>query len=183
MVHLIEHLFEPVEALRRARRLLKPDGALFLETPNILRPKVGPRRVFSYAHNYHFSPRTLALALHQADFTVEAVRIFHRDSFQIVARATSPKVEPPGVEPWETIMRSIESYPWRYRCGLQFLWRKLPVIGRAVMYGIRQDFSGQALATWWRALPGPVKLPRQEVVELDRPLSLASMPRPTRQSA
>jgi 2-polyprenyl-3-methyl-5-hydroxy-6-metoxy-1,4-benzoquinol methylase len=159
MVHLIEHFFEPVDALRKARRMLRPGGALFLETPNILRPKVGPRRVFSYAHNYHFSPRTLALALYQSGFTVEALRIFNRDSFQIVARAGAPTAGPPGVEPWEAVMRSIKSHPWRYRGSLQFLWRKLPLVGRALLYGPRQDLAGTALADWWNALPPPVDLP------------------------
>src|SRR5262245_9785786 len=46
LVHLIEHFYEPVEMLRKIHGLLRPGGMLFLETPNILRPKVGPRRVF-----------------------------------------------------------------------------------------------------------------------------------------
>ncbi len=75
--HVIEHVFQPVAVLSRARELLKPGGVLFLETPNILRPKIGPRRLFSLPHNYYFSSRTapivaaapsLSISLHQKSF-------------------------------------------------------------------------------------------------------------------
>lgn len=35
MVALIEHLVDPLEAMRRVRRLLKPGGFVYLDTPNI----------------------------------------------------------------------------------------------------------------------------------------------------
>jgi 2-polyprenyl-3-methyl-5-hydroxy-6-metoxy-1,4-benzoquinol methylase len=155
MIHLIEHLYEPVEALVRARRLLRPGGTLFLETPNILRPKVGPRRVFSYAHNYHFSPRTMARALHQAGFTTLTVRIFNRDSFQVVARATPPAGSPPGTEPWQQVARTIALHPWKYAATLQFLWRKLPGIRDWMIYGRRQELAGESLTAWLREYRSP----------------------------
>jgi 2-polyprenyl-3-methyl-5-hydroxy-6-metoxy-1,4-benzoquinol methylase len=49
LIHIIEHFFEPAAVLHKTRQLLRPGGLVFLETPNILRPKVVPGRVFSFA--------------------------------------------------------------------------------------------------------------------------------------
>ncbi len=37
MVHLIEHLFDPIESLRAVREVLRPDGFVWVDTPNIAR--------------------------------------------------------------------------------------------------------------------------------------------------
>ena len=63
--HVIEHFPEPLAFLRRARTCAHPETWLFLETPNILAPKVSFRRMFSPAHNFYFAPQTLRLAAHQ----------------------------------------------------------------------------------------------------------------------
>ena len=57
--HVIEHFPEPLAFLRRARTLAGPRTWLFLETPNVLAPKVSFRRMFSPAHNFYFAPQTL----------------------------------------------------------------------------------------------------------------------------
>lgn len=157
LVHLIEHFFEPVEMLRKARGLLRPGGMLFLETPNILRPKVGPRRVFSFAHNYHFSPRTLSLALHRAGFRPSALREFRRDSFQIVAHAVDNVGPAPLVQPWREVQAAVRRYRVRYLTSLQFLWRKVPWLKDRLMYRPRRDLAGPALQRWL-TLPRPGKV-------------------------
>jgi len=149
LVHLIEHFFEPVAMLRRIRDLLKPGGWVFVETPNIMRPKVGPRRVFSLAHNYHFSPRTLALAFHKAGFACTALREFRRDSIQIVAHAAADAALPlPMVEPWQEVIAAIKRYQRRYLTTGQFIWRKLPWFKERLMYQPRRMLSGMQLRDW-----------------------------------
>jgi SAM-dependent methyltransferase len=161
MIHLIEHLWEPVDALRKARRLLRTGGLLLLETPNILRPKVGPRRVFSLPHNYHFSPRTLCLALHRTGFSLEAVRVFRRDSFQVVARrAEVASGDDPGVEPWTRVLSAIRRHPWFYLASGQFLWRKLPYLRERLLYGGAPVLRGPELTTWLRRYQPPAPAPR-----------------------
>lgn len=165
LVHLIEHFFEPVAMLRKAHSLLKPNGLIFVETPNILRPKVGPNRVFSFAHNYHFSPRTLALALYRAGFRCTVLREFRRDSIQIVAQACSPAELglPPQVHPWQSVARSIHRNRSRYLSSLQFLWRKLPWLGLRVIYRPHRELSGANLHRW--LLDPRVALPDKAVHE------------------
>lgn len=150
LVHIIEHFYDPVEVLRKVRRLLRPGGVVFLETPNILRPKVGPGRVFSFAHNYHFSPRTLALALHQAGFRATRLREFYRDSFQLVAHAAHPgELGPaPRGDSWQSVARLVQRHRFRYVSRLQFLWRKLPWLKDRLIYRVRRELSGPALQVW-----------------------------------
>ena len=155
--HVIEHVFEPVSVLARAWDLLKPGGLIFLETPNILRPKVGPRRLFSIPHNFYFSPRTLALSLRKAGFMPIAVREYHCDSFQIVARrvdgesTTDPSTHAELCgDNWQVVAERIRSYPLRYLTTLQFLWRKIPGLKNAMLYHMHRDLSGDQLDRWLR---------------------------------
>jgi SAM-dependent methyltransferase len=71
--HVIEHLPRPVQALRDCRRLLKPGGQLWLETPNV--DSLGHqvfgenwRGLEAPRHFVLFSPRALERALAAAGF-------------------------------------------------------------------------------------------------------------------
>ena len=159
--HVIEHFFEPVDAMKKIHRLLKPGGLLVLETPNILRPKVGFHRLFSVPHNYYFSPRTLCLAMRRAGFTPIAVREFYRDSFVVAARhhvvessqdlAPAPNVSVPPArrdDSWQATLKRIQSHDFRYKASLQFIWRKIPGLKKVIMYRIHRDLAGDELSRW-----------------------------------
>lgn len=71
--HVIEHLLDPVKKLRQCHQLLSPDGALFVETPNI--NSIGARirgskwsHIIPPEHIVYFSPHSLKYALHKAGF-------------------------------------------------------------------------------------------------------------------
>jgi 2-polyprenyl-3-methyl-5-hydroxy-6-metoxy-1,4-benzoquinol methylase len=71
MWDVLEHLSDPVGALRQARQLLAPGGRLILETQNVnsRAAKVLGRRWHHYKHAehlVHFEPRTLEYALEAA---------------------------------------------------------------------------------------------------------------------
>ncbi|HEV2471093.1 MAG TPA: class I SAM-dependent methyltransferase, partial [Chthonomonadales bacterium] len=72
--HVIEHLHQPLEALRIARRLLKPGGTIWLATPNL--ESLGHKRFGSDwvgldppRHLILFSPSSLTGLLERAGFT------------------------------------------------------------------------------------------------------------------
>lgn len=72
---VIEHIPDPVAALRSARRLLAPGGKLLIETQNVdsLAARLLGKRWQHYKHAehiYHFQPRTLAEVLRRAGFEV-----------------------------------------------------------------------------------------------------------------
>lgn len=73
MSHVIEHLHDPIAVLKTCNRLLKPDGRLWLETPNI--DSLGHRRygrdwlgLDPPRHLMLFNSRSLKMALHDAGF-------------------------------------------------------------------------------------------------------------------
>jgi 2-polyprenyl-3-methyl-5-hydroxy-6-metoxy-1,4-benzoquinol methylase len=148
--HVIEHFFAPVDAMEKMRRLLKPNGLLVLEAPNILRPKVGFHRLFSVPHNYYFSPRTLCLAMQRAGFAAVAVREFHRDSFLVAARAVVDRSTLPLLrgDDWQQVAQRILSHDFRYKASLQFVWRKIPGLKYAIMYRVHRDMAGENLSRW-----------------------------------
>ena len=75
--HLIEHLNWPREFIREVRRILRPDGHLFLTTPNVdgfqARLFGGGWRATIFDHLYLFSVRTLKAMLRSEGFTIAGV--------------------------------------------------------------------------------------------------------------
>lgn len=85
MWHSLEHVHQPLQVLREARRLLAPGGKLIVAVPNI---DSVPFRWFGSAwfaldlprHLTHFAPWTLHLMLEQAGFRVQQPRMIrHSD--------------------------------------------------------------------------------------------------------
>ncbi|MHA2283341.1 MAG: class I SAM-dependent methyltransferase [Promethearchaeota archaeon] len=89
--HVFEHFENPLHTLKEIKRILKPGGALFIETPNYLRFYLmekyffflkpiylkfksnmdswrGDIPWFPFDHYYHWTPKTLLLALSKAGF-------------------------------------------------------------------------------------------------------------------
>ncbi len=70
MIHVLEHLPDPVQYLAHLRqKLLKPTGWLLLEVPNLY-----AHDCFEVAHLSSFSEHTLAQTLKQAGFEIVALR-------------------------------------------------------------------------------------------------------------
>jgi 2-polyprenyl-3-methyl-5-hydroxy-6-metoxy-1,4-benzoquinol methylase len=132
--HVIEHFPEPLVFLEKIRSLAAPQALLFLETPNILAPKVGPRRVFSLAHNFYFSPQTLRASLAKTGWRVEKTRVFRRDSFMMLARADRPVNQIPDRTHAREVLKAIRRHRVTYYLFLTFLLRKIPLWRRWWMY-------------------------------------------------
>lgn len=136
--HVIEHLTDPVVFLSRLRRLAAPGGRLFLETPNILAPKVSPRRIFSLAHNYYFSPATLMACLASCGWQVQNLRLFRYDSFMVLATPAIPCRPSWSKERVAEIRQAVRRHRWYYYFSLRFLWRKIPWWQQYWMYRFKE---------------------------------------------
>lgn len=72
LVHVIEHFNSPTRALLAIHRLLKPNGLLYLECPNLAAPFAVRGRLFHFAHVYNFTPWTLLGLAAKCGFRLEA---------------------------------------------------------------------------------------------------------------
>ena len=64
--HVLEHLADPRDALRRIGAWLAPGGLLFIEVPNLEGVRKQAANTFHPAHVWNFTPATLRLAAWQA---------------------------------------------------------------------------------------------------------------------
>ncbi len=81
MLDVIEHLSEPVKALRQAARALRPDGAVFITVPAIPR-LMGPWDEM-LGHYRRYSPRMLQAQAAEAG--LRAARLSHWNAFTLPA--------------------------------------------------------------------------------------------------
>ncbi|MCZ7639288.1 MAG: methyltransferase domain-containing protein [Verrucomicrobia bacterium] len=141
LLNLIEHLEDPAAVLTKIGQHLRPGGLIAIETPNILRTKVGPRRMFSLPHNYYFSPNSLLRLVMACGYHPVHRRVFHRDMFHFTARWGGPPARglPVADGPAEEVRRAIRQHAWAYYLGAQFLLRKLPGIRQWYLYGRYND--------------------------------------------
>ncbi|MHB8973826.1 MAG: methyltransferase domain-containing protein [Pirellulaceae bacterium] len=70
LVHVLEHLRSPSEALRHLRANLTDRGRLYVEVPNAGAPHAAPHRMFHRAHIYNFTRYTLAMLAEKCGFRV-----------------------------------------------------------------------------------------------------------------
>ena len=70
MLHVLEHISNPISALRRACGWLKDDGILYIEVPNMQRYSLKGFERFHFAHVIGFSRDNLILALRLAGLRV-----------------------------------------------------------------------------------------------------------------
>lgn len=84
--HVLEHLHDPLAALRSWQELLTPRGALIVEVPNILVPSLPvDTQHFQWVHLFDFSTHTLQAALSVAGLgPTEVLR--HGGNLRAVAR-------------------------------------------------------------------------------------------------
>ncbi|MCP3984518.1 MAG: methyltransferase domain-containing protein [bacterium] len=86
--HVLEHLSDPRAGIARCYELLAPGGALFIEVPNVLRPRFDSAvDFFTFDHLFNFCPGTLASLLQSFGLQPMAVADdFPFPAFRMVAR-------------------------------------------------------------------------------------------------
>ena len=68
LAHVIEHLNSPRTSISQIRKLVKDDGFLYVECPNVEAPHAAPGKMFHYAHIYNFTVDTLNMLLQSCGF-------------------------------------------------------------------------------------------------------------------
>jgi SAM-dependent methyltransferase len=75
MIHVLEHVDDPRQTIKRLSKFIRPKGRLFLSVPNFggLTPTLFGSRwpyLLPNEHRWHFTPKSLSLLLNDCDFTV-----------------------------------------------------------------------------------------------------------------
>jgi 2-polyprenyl-3-methyl-5-hydroxy-6-metoxy-1,4-benzoquinol methylase len=103
LVHVTEHLVYPTQVLTAARDLLRDEGLLYIEVPNLDQPLPGSRHFFRPKHNFYFTANTVRALVAKAGFTPVRLGYSARDtSVQLLARK-NPGVSLAGAKltaPW-----------------------------------------------------------------------------------
>lgn len=71
LIHVIEHFTSPTHALKHIHGLIKDNGFLYIECPNVTAPFGRFSTMFHFAHIYNFSPETLILIAEKCGFRVQ----------------------------------------------------------------------------------------------------------------
>jgi SAM-dependent methyltransferase len=71
MRHVLEHFLDPMEALKTTKKVLKPNGLVYIAVPNSLKPRKPIRDYFfRAAHTYYFNHYSLVDFLRKCGFKI-----------------------------------------------------------------------------------------------------------------
>ena len=126
-VHVLEHLFHPVCTLRQARELLRDNGWLYVEVPNLCQPLPGPRRFFRHQHNFYFTANTLRSLVSKAGFVPVRIACSRRDvSLQVLAvKGDGAEISPSWRDDAKKIYAHVNRDRKRYHLLLRLLRRRI----------------------------------------------------------
>ena len=136
MVHCLEHLENPLDALTQIRSLIAEGGLLFIEVPDIER---NPFDLLIYDHCNHFSKDVLFRLLTVAGFEdIEISTDWHGKELSVVARCGSKQVHQPFVTPPPNLVG-----------GISWLSALLDQIRSIVEDGRQIGLFGTSIAAVW----------------------------------
>ena len=113
--HVLEHTEDPHSVLAKLQALLKPQGVLVVEVPNVEATCQSPSNTFHEAHLFNFNPVSLRKLAERAGFVVEEERL-SADGGNIMLFLRNPSSAAPVSGSWaipgnaERIMESIRNH-------------------------------------------------------------------------
>lgn len=127
LVHVIEHFRSPRQALTHMRSLLRPNGRIYVECPNLAAPHAAPGKQFHFAHIHNFTPRTLAWLAASCGLQVYARLSDPREG---VLRFVFSRVEEPAALDYQggyaETMRTLNQHSrLKYYGRLEYLWERV----------------------------------------------------------
>ena len=89
LVHVLEHLNDPISSFKHIHRLLRPGGLFYVEVPNCGAPHAAPSKLFHYAHIFNYASWTLSHVGLSTGFQVREVLSTNSDkNLQILFQKT-----------------------------------------------------------------------------------------------
>jgi len=146
MRHVLEHLTDINDALKKVRKALSPEGLLYIAVPNSLHPNLPVTlNHFRVVHTFYFTQYTLGAFLERAGLT--PVCLIAGDSINphelyAVCKRTRPKKivydKKPGIQHASILLKYIHReqsllIQWRYK-AFRFLLKSIPLLKRSGLY-------------------------------------------------
>ncbi len=112
MIHVLEHIFDPVSFLRKLHAVMNPEGILFIQCPFFKR---NPFDLTVVDHCSHFSPDTLAYALNAAGFKILLQRDWIAKELSMVAVKAHNNSAATALKHINDSASAVESFSWLHR--------------------------------------------------------------------
>lgn len=120
LFHVLEHLTDPVGALRALARLLSPQGRLLVEVPDASWFS-SPDNMFFRAHTLYFTAHSLQATVQAAGLEVVASQFGETGNLRVLLR--SQPTSAPVASPWSPSQALVEGQ--HARGWPRYLWRRL----------------------------------------------------------
>jgi SAM-dependent methyltransferase len=177
MNHVLEHVTDPWQALRRIHAWLAEDGVLFLEVPNLSATHKQVGNVFHMAHIWNFTPETLLLLAWQCGFVpMEGEDTRHTSVILRKRRAGDAPPVGAGPEVAESLVRRMatEAKPLAYLLSGKPFTRRFARLSRNIREWLicRRHASVRDMADFLlrHAMLGPAKATLVKLNAKDRSL-------------
>lgn len=140
--HVLEHTANPSAFLKKIKSLLKSDGCLYLEAPNIFKP-TGGFSLNKFLYNEHlqtFSAYNLYLLLKKNGFAV--VGYSDSDFLKFWCRKSYKSIVVPQLISSDSVMSFLEGYNSEYNvlCSARVYMQKILYGARLAIYKARDIF-------------------------------------------
>ena len=112
LFHVFEHMANPQKVIERLSHILKKDGHLLIEVPNIFQRDASPHNIFFKAHLFYYSKYTLISA---ASKFFDVVQIDDKGNLKILFKKkihSSPNIKLPGKIVLNETLTRIDQKGW-----------------------------------------------------------------------
>lgn len=168
LVHVIEHFGSPRDALRRIHGMLRRDGLLYVECPDLGAPFTARNRLFHRAHTYNFTASSLTMLARSCGF--EPQRVFHPPrggNLEIAFRKTEPRTVVLDPDNRAATLAAIASAgPLRYHLRPRYLASRMMQLGGYLREHLtaRRELAGILATCAATPLPDEAAAPRRKAV-------------------
>lgn len=120
MFHVLEHLTDPIQALKALSRLLTPAGMLLIEVPDVARLS-SPKNTFFKAHTFYFSAHALAGVVRAAGLEMVASNEGRNGNLLVLLRpAEAQQAAATTWQPDDALWRAQQQRAWG-----AYLWARV----------------------------------------------------------
>jgi len=114
MRHVLEHLMDPVESMRKVEKSLAQDGIVYLAVPDMMNPKGSLKNYwFRTVHTFYFSETTLATVTSMANLDPIEINSSNSEIYGIFKKTTKLTQNQDLKNVYEKQVRIIKAYQRR----------------------------------------------------------------------